>query len=299
MQKSYLPPLKALHYFLVAAQRSSFKLAAQELNVTQAAISQQIKVLEAYFGFPLFIRLTRQTMLSEQGRKLLPFIDQGFAQLYAGVKQLSGDLNATILRISAINSFTSIWILPRLHTFQAAHPEIMVQIAPSNDLVDFNKGDIDLAIRMGQGQYKGLLSKPVLQDEMLLVASPSVIDKKDILNPQKIFTLPLIEDTSADVRQIFEMLCTQHEVSSASLVPVIRADNSVTIIENVMQGRGFSLVNRSLVLEHIASGKLLSLLNFSHKSPFSLYLVAPEHHFKWEKVKAFERWFVPLIGEYF
>ncbi|MGK0268928.1 MAG: LysR family glycine cleavage system transcriptional activator, partial [Paraglaciecola sp.] len=109
MQKSYLPPLKSLQYFLVAAQLSSFKLAAQELNVTQAAISQQMKSLEEYFGFVLFIRQTRSTVLNEQGRKLLPFIEQAFELLLAGVKHVSGDPNPTILRISAINSFTSIW----------------------------------------------------------------------------------------------------------------------------------------------------------------------------------------------
>jgi LysR family glycine cleavage system transcriptional activator len=113
MQKPYLPPLKALQYFLVAGQLSSFKLAAQELNVTQAAISQQMKLLEEYFGFLLFIRQTRSTVLSEQGRKLLPFIEQAFVKLRAGIKHLLGDPNPTILRISAINSFTSIWLLPR------------------------------------------------------------------------------------------------------------------------------------------------------------------------------------------
>jgi len=299
MNKTYLPPLKALHYFLIAGQLSSFKLASVQLNVTQAAISQQIKLLEAYFGFALFVRKTRQTQLSEKGRTLLPFIEQGFMSLQEGIQRLSGDRQPAILRISAINSFTSIWLLPRLHTFQSEHPDIMVQIAPTNDLVDFNSGDIDLAIRMGRGVYKGLKSKLLLDEEMLLIASPSIIDKDDALNHHKVFSLPWIEDTCNDVSLVFDALCRQHKVSTASVVPIIRADNSVTIIDNVMQGRGFALANRSLVLEQVKAGNLLTLLDFSYPSPYSLYLVGPEHNFEWEKVKVFERWLVPLLDKSF
>lgn len=299
MKKSYLPPLKSLHYFLLAAQLSSFKLAAAKLNVTQAAISQQIKLLETYFGFPLFIRNTRQTKLSDKGRKLLPFIEKGFATLQEGVQQFSNDPNPKILRISAINSFTSIWLLPRLHTFQAKYPEIMIQIVPTNELVDFNDGEIDIAIRMGKGFYKGLKSKALNKDEMLLIASPSLVNKEDIHDANKVFSLPWIEDSSPDVDQVFSALCEKHQIASSRIIPVIRADSSVTIIDNVLQGRGIALANRSLVLEYIEAGRLHTLLDFSHPSPFSLFLVGPEHNFEWKKVKLFENWLTPLIKSYF
>ena len=299
MSKPYFPPLKSLHYFLVAAQLSSFKLAAIQLHVTQAAISQQIKLLEDYFDFSLFVRKTRQVHLSEKGRQLLPFIEKGFAHLHEGIKQLSGDPKPNILRISAINSFTSIWLLPRLHTFQSKYPNIMIQIAPTNELVDFNNDEIDLAIRMGKGEYKGLRSTRLIQEEMLLIASPSIISNKDAVNPAEVFALPWIEDTSTDVALVFDVLCKLHDVAPANIIPIIRADNSVTIIDNVMQGRGFALANRSLVLEHITAGTLISLLDFSHPSPFSLFLVAPAHNFEWQKVMLFERWLVPLLHESF
>jgi LysR family glycine cleavage system transcriptional activator len=295
MQKSYLPPLKSLQYFLVAAQLSSFKLAAQELNVTQAAISQQMKSLEEYFGFVLFIRQTRSTVLNEQGRKLLPFIEQAFELLLAGVKHVSGDPNPTILRISAINSFTSIWLLPRISAFQELHPEVMIQIAPNNSMANFDKDQIDLAIRMGKGKYKGLQSRLLVKDDMLLLASPKLISSEHVLDSKAVFSLPWIEDTSVDVNEIFKILCRQHKQMINNILPVIRAESSITIIDNLLQGRGFGLVNRSLVLEHIQSGKLLKLLNFSHSSPYSIYLVAPEQNFNWEKIRKFEMWLTPLI----
>jgi LysR family glycine cleavage system transcriptional activator len=299
MQKSYLPPLKSLQYFLVAAQLSSFKLAAQELNVTQAAISQQMKSLEEYFGFVLFIRQTRSTVLNEQGRKLLPFIEQAFELLLAGVKHVSGDPNPTILRISAINSFTSIWLLPRISAFQELHPEVMIQIAPNNSMANFDKDQIDLAIRMGKGKYKGLQSRLLVKDDMLLLASPKLISSEHVLDSKAVFSLPWIEDTSVDVNEIFKILCRQHKQMINNILPVIRAESSITIIDNLLQGRGFGLVNRSLVLEHIQSGKLLKLLNFSHSSPYSIYLVAPEQNFNWEKIRKFEMWLTPLIERSF
>jgi LysR family glycine cleavage system transcriptional activator len=299
MQKSYLPPLKSLQYFLVAAQLSSFKLAAQELNVTQAAISQQMKSLEEYFGFVLFIRQTRSTVLNEQGRKLLPFIEQAFELLLAGVKHVSGDPNPTILRISAINSFTSIWLLPRISAFQELHPEVMIQIAPNNSMANFDKDQIDLAIRMGKGKYKGLQSRLLVKDDMLLLASPKLISSEHVLDSKAVFSLPWIEDTSVDVNEIFKILCRQHKQMINNILPVIRAESSITIIDNLLQGRGFGLVNKSLVLEHIQSGKLLKLLNFSYSSPYSIYLVAPEQNFNWEKIRKFEMWLTPLIERSF
>lgn len=296
MVKSYLPPLKALQYFLAAAKLSSFKLAALELNVTQAAISQQIKILEDYFGFTLFIRKTRHTILNDQGKRLFPFIERGFGQLQEGVKMLSGDPKPNILRLSTINSFTSIWLLPQLHTFQEKYPNIMVQIAPSNELVDFDRGEIDLAIRMGTGKYKGLVSKKIVQDELVLIASPLLIESTQILNPEIIFALPWIEDTSFDISEVFDILCAQYGIEKSSMIPIIKSNHSVTIIENVIQGRGFALANKNLVSQQLDSGDLLALLNFTHKNSFAMHLVAPEQNFKWEKVKRFEDWFVKSIA---
>jgi LysR family glycine cleavage system transcriptional activator len=258
-----------------------------------------MKLLEEYFGFALFIRETRRTVLSEHGRILLPFIEQAFELLHAGVRHLSGDPNPTILRISAINSFTSIWLLPRISSFQELHPEVMIQIAPNNSMANFEKDQIDLAIRMGKGNYKGLQSKLLVQDEMLLVASPTLISKEHVMDPKAVFSLSWIEDTSADVNEIFKIVCKQNKQNINNIVPMIRAESSITIIDNILQGRGFGLVNRSLVLEHIQSGRLLKLLNFSHPSPYSLYLVAPEQNFNWEKIKKFETWLTPLIEQSF
>lgn len=299
LMKQYLPPLKSLHVFMVAGQLRSFKQAAEQLNVTQAAVSQQIKLLEQQLGIRLFERNNRRTMLTNNGKKLLPFIEKGVSSFSEGVQAVSGDSQPNILRISAIHSFTSIWLMPRLQAFQKLHPELMVQIAPSNDLVDFEHGEIDLAIRMGEGGYEGLAEKKLMSDELILVASPKIINSIDQNNPNVVFNLPWIEDPSPGSQVVFKKACAQYGADWESLTSVIRSPNSMMLIENALASRGFTMVNKSLVANHLRSGDLVSLLHFSAVSPWCLFLVAPEQHFQWQKIVQFEQWIVPLLRESF
>jgi LysR family glycine cleavage system transcriptional activator len=133
---------------------------------------------------------------------------------------------------------------------------VTIQIAPNNNMANFEKDQIDLAIRMGKGNYKGLQSRLLVQDEMLLVASPMLISKEHVQDPKAMFSLPWIEDISVDVTDVFKVVWRQHKQLINNIVPVIRADNSVTIIDNVLQGRGFGLANRSLVLEQMSQIKV-------------------------------------------
>lgn len=291
----YLPPLKSLHYFMVAAQQGSFKAAAEKLNVTQAAISQQIRQLEEHLQLPLFKRSGKDTQLTDQGRKLLPYISRGFDEWVKGIQRISGDPKPKVLRLSTLHSFTSLWLIPRLHEFQKLHPDIMVQLAPANQLIDFEDDDIDLAIRMGRGGYEPLQEKRIVKDHLILVASPTLVHNIDVLNPKQIFALPWIEDTSRGIQEALQACCQQFNVERESLVPIISADNAVPLIENAVEGRGFAMVNSGLVADHLRAGRLVKLLNFSAVSPYSLYLVAPEQHFTWHKIKLFEQWFVPKV----
>jgi LysR family glycine cleavage system transcriptional activator len=294
-----LPPLKSLQFFLVAARAGSFKQAAIALHVTQAAVSQQIRHLEQQLDMRLFIRSSQKTCLTEQGRRLLPFIEQGFESFETGIRLISGDNNPNILRISAINSFTSLWLLPRLSEFQSLHPELMVQLAPSNELVDFDQGEIDLAIRMGAGNYKGLAEKRLVNDTLIFIASPDLISEADAKNSQKVFSLPWIEDISADTQPIIQQACDKFNIDRGKLTASIRSNNSIVLIENALASRGFTLTNKSLVIDHLRTGRLIKLLDFSTISPYCLFLVAPEQHFSWPKIRKFEDWFIPKLTESF
>lgn len=294
-----LPPLKSLQVFLVAGESKNFKQAAQQLNVTQAAVSQQIRLLEENLQSKLFERTNKQTMLTEKGRKLLPFIQRAFEELSSGVQVVTDDQNPQVLRISTVHSFSSLWLIPRLQEFQKLHPEIMVQLAPSSELIDFNQSNIDLAIRMGRGGYSDLMEKKIYDDNLIFVASSKMLVGINKDDPEQILRLPWIEDTSSGIQETFQAYCKSINFKYETLVPIIQSNDALPLIDSAVQARGFLLVNNSLVTEHLRSGRLVKLLNYSSKSPYSLYLVAPKQQFTWEKVKLFENWLVPKLIESF
>jgi LysR family glycine cleavage system transcriptional activator len=295
----YLPPLKSLQYFLVAGESKNFKQAAEQLNVTQAAVSQQIRSLEENLQEKLFERTNKQTMLTEKGRMLLPFMQRAFSELSSGIQAMTGDQNPHVLRISTAHSFCSLWLIPRLQEFQQLHPEIMVQLTPSSELVDFKQSNIDLAIRMGRGGSSNLIEKKIFDDNLIFVASPKLLVGIDKNSPEQIFRLPWIEDTSVGIQETFQNYCKSINIKFETLVPVIQTNNALPLIDSAVQERGFLLVNSSLVIEHLRTGRLVRLLNYSIKSPYTLYLVAPEQQFLWKKVQIFESWIVPRLLESF
>ncbi len=294
-----LPPLKSLQYFLVAGQSKNFKQAAEQLHVTQAAVSQQIRLLEQHLQSKLFERSNKQTMLTEKGRQLLPYMQRAFEELSSGIQIITGDQNPQVLRISTVHSFTSLWLIPRLQEFQKLHPEIMVQLAPSSELIDFKQSNIDLAIRMGRGGHSDVVQKKIYDDSLTFVASPKLLLGINKDNPKHVFRLPWIEDTSIGIQEKFQEYCESININPEKLVPVMQTNDALPLIDSAVQGRGFLLVNTSLVIEHLREGRLVKLLKYSNKSPYSLYLVAPEQQFSWKKVKLFEDWIVPKLLESF
>ncbi len=295
----HLPPLKSLQFFLTAGQARNFKQAAEQLNVTQAAVSQQIRLLEDNLAAKLFERSNKQTMLTEKGRLLMPFIQRAFEEISSGIQNITGDPNPQVLRISTVHSFSSLWLIPRLQEFQQLHPEIMVQIAPSSDLVDFKQSSIDLAIRMGRGGYADVAQKKIYNDNLIFVASPELVAGIDKGDYKQVFRLPRIEDTSPGIQEKFQEYCQSVNIDHKALVPIIKSNDALPLIDSAVQGRGFLLVDSSLVMEHLRSGVLVKLLNYASKSPYSLYLVAPEQQFLWKKVQLFENWLVPKLLESF
>jgi len=296
----YLPPLKSLQFFLVAGQSKNFKEAATQLNVTQAAVSQQIRLLEDNLQSKLFERSNKQTVLTEKGRKLLPYIQRAFKELTSGIQVVIDDPNPNILRISIVHSFSSLWLTPRLDEFQKLHPEITVQLAPSSELIDFKQSNVDLAIRMGRGGSSAdVIQKKIFDDSLIFVASPKLIAGINKDDPEQVFSLPWLEDTSVGIQETIEAYCQNLNINYESLVPIIQTNDALPLIDSAVHDRGFLLVNSSLVVEHIRAGRLVKLLNYSCKSPYSLYLVAPEQQFLWSKIKLFEDWLVPKLLESF
>src|SRR5882757_3084772 len=170
-----LPPLNALKAFESAARHLSVKLAAEELCVTPGAVSQMLKTLEAHLGVKLFERVPRGIYLTDAGRDYLPSVRNAFRQIAEASRRVAASTDVGALTVSVTPFFASAWLVPRMVSFQNAHPEIDLQIVTSSALVDFSRSGIDVAVRHGLGRYPGLRSDRVVTVEMVVVAAPSLV----------------------------------------------------------------------------------------------------------------------------
>lgn len=284
-----LPPLKALLAFRYAAQAQSFKVAAERLYVTQAAISQQIKTLEQSLGVSLFRRLTREVVLTPQGRQLLPFVSKGFAALEQGVAGLAQDPNPNRLTLSVLPSFAGRWLVPRLGSFQQAQPDLNIHLTPNLKLASFDDPDLDLAIRFGRGQYPDLTAKLLQREYLLPVCHPSLINRSQPVAPQ-LTRLPLLADDAPDMEDVWPQFEQQLGVSlRKDSTRLFMADASM-LVEALLSGQGFAMLRFSLAYELLQRGQLVCPVPVALKSVFDYYLVAPESYFERSKVRRFESW---------
>ena len=171
-----LPPLNALRAFEAAARHMSFSKAAEELNVTPAAISQQIRALEDIVGVKLFRRLTRALLLTDAGRAALPAMTEGLDLLAEGYQDMRRQEEAGVLTISVAPSLAAKWLVPRLEGFRALHPQFDIRIDATDRLADFERGDVDVALRYGDGKYDGMDVRCLMSELSTPVCSPALLE---------------------------------------------------------------------------------------------------------------------------
>ena len=289
MSARSLPPLKSLLAFRFAAESLRFKEAAEHLFVTQAAISQQIKTLEEHLGIALFERQTRQVALTSEGQYLLEYVSKAFVLLEEGVRGISQDPNPNTLVISAVPSFSSRWLVPRLGMFQASLPDINLRLSPSIGLSSFVDTDLDLCVRLGEGQYDGLQSELLFEEYLLPVCHPALIDSSKSIAEQLV-DIPIITDTGPDMDHVWPKLQSFLELYDLPLKSHLHLADSTSLVEALLSQQGLAMMRFGLVYEQIEKGQLICPLPVYMKSKYDFYLVAPAPHFKYEKVRAFCRW---------
>src|SRR3954466_9288237 len=194
-----LPSLNGLRAFEAAARHLSFTTAASELNVTQTAISHQIRRLEEELGLRLFIRKNRALALTPQARDYLPGVRAAFNDLRLATDRLLRKEDDKVLTLSTLASLAAKWLLPRLTDFQEQHPGIDVRITTSTSLVDFQRDDVDAAIRYGRGQWPGLRADWLMADELFPGCTPSLLrGDKPLRQPEDLKGYPLLHTSNAN-----------------------------------------------------------------------------------------------------
>lgn len=308
-----LPPLGSLRAFEAAARHLSFKLAAEELHVTPAAISQQIKGLEDYLGVRLFVRLTRALAITPQGEAMLPGIRAGFDCLAEAVGSVHADA-AGGLNVTAPPSFATRWLVPRLPDFAAAHPDIRLRLSSSSDSVD-RRGrgrrvendasdpravDSDLSIRYGTGHYPGCVVERLLAPDWVPVCSPRLpVEARPLLTPADLARHVLIHDETIDTegRQPgWREWLAAAGVSSVDSERGPRFGNAVLAVEAALDGQGVALALRPLVEADLAVGRLIVPFDIAVPSPFAYFLVMRRAVAARTPVVAFRNWLLAQTG---
>ncbi|MDD9976996.1 MAG: transcriptional regulator GcvA [Boseongicola sp.] len=187
-----LPPLTALRAFDAAARHMSFAKAADELNVTPAALSFQIKSLEDHLGVPLFRRLNRAVELTDAGRALAPGAADAFATLQSAWRATRRLHDHSVLNVTAGPGITSLWLAPRLYSFASEHPEIDLRFSASLRVVDLSRDEVDIAIRYGYGDDDGLFRHTLMSEYMTPMMTPDLASQ--ISSPEDLMKMPLLRD---------------------------------------------------------------------------------------------------------
>ena len=289
-----LPPLKSLQAFESAGRHLSFTQAAQELNVTPGAISQQIRQLEESLGVKLFKRMNRAIVLSDAGQLLLPSISNGFENFHEGLNLLQQRAGSGPLTITSAPSFVSKWLIPRLSHFKDVHPGIDVRIDTSDRLVDFSREDIDVGIRFGDGKYPELDTVFLFSFDLIPVCSPELLQGERQLkqvSDLKHFTLlhsnyDELDPGWPDWAMWLKVVCAE----SVDAGHGIYFNQSDQLFQAALDGQGIALLANVLTEPEVAAGRLVQ--PFSARLPVKMnyHLVTSPAKAKLAKVRAFREW---------
>ena len=291
-----LPSLNGLRAFEAAARHLSFTNAAAELNVTQTAISHQIRRLEEELGVRLFIRQNRARALTAEAAQYLPGVRAAFNDLRFATDQLLRKDNENVLTVSTLASLAAKWLLPRLPAFQEAHPGIDVRITTSTALVDFKSGGVDAAIRYGRGHWPGLRADWLMADELFPVCSPALITgSKPLRCPEDLAQQTLLH-TSAGYNDDWRLWLTAAGLPpNISKHPGLTFDLILVTVQAAIDGLGVAMGRTSYVEADIAKGRLVVPFKIALPADAGFYLVSPEARADSPKLSAFRHWLVASL----
>ncbi|OPZ00293.1 transcriptional regulator [Bradyrhizobium sacchari] len=286
-----LPSLNGLRAFEAAARHLSFTLAASELNVTQTAISHQIRRLEEELGIRLFIRQNRALALTPEARDYLPGVRAAFNDLRLATDRLLRKDDDKVLTVSTIASLAAKWLLPRLTDFQESHPGIDVRITTSTSLVDFQRDNVDVAIRYGRGQWPGVRADWLMADELFPVCSPSLLrGDKPLRRPEDLKDHVLLHTNVSDDWRLW--LTAAGLSPGISRQPGITFDMTLMTVQAAIDGMGVAMGRTSYVQDDIAKGRLVVPFKIALPADAGFYLVSPDGRREAPKLAAFRQWIV-------
>ena len=293
-----LPPLNALRAFEAAARHLSFTKAAEELFVTQAAVSHQVKSLEEHLGMPLFRRFNRRLAMTDAAQSYYPALRDALDAIDQATRRLSLHDDDTTLRVSVLPSLAAKWLMPRLPEFRRRHPEVEVLISAADGLVDFGREDFHMGIRFGAGRYPGLAITQLMSDSIFPVCAPKLLSgPKALRQPADLKHHTLLHDDMArrdESSNDWEGWLTFVGITGIDPRRGPAFSHSSMVLTAAIDGEGVALGRLSLAVDDLAAGRLVCPFGPVMEAPLAYYAVSPLALADRPMVRLFREW---LLGE--
>ena len=290
-------PLANLRAFEAVARLLSFTSAAAELNLTQSAVSQQIKLLEARLGFQVFRRLTRRLELTDRGRELYETVRRALQDLDLTLEKLRGEEMRGSVVVSTGSTFAANWLIPRLGPFSDAHPNIELRIQPSDDPIDLEtEPSVDLQVRFGHGASEGMVVEALGEDQVFVVASPALLRKAQPLrHVEDLACFTLLHNESSDQepgsagdwRNWLTSLGMNGALDTTAGPRFPRSD---LVVQAAVHSQGVALVWDTMVLGELANNRLVKVFDGDFETSRSYVAWCTEQAFNKPKVHAVMEW---------
>ncbi|MEO1317027.1 MAG: LysR substrate-binding domain-containing protein [Pseudomonadota bacterium] len=273
MDWSALPPLSMLRAFEAAARQGGFSAAGRELNVTHAAVAQQVRALEARLGLRLMTRAGRGLVLTAEGQRLADGLGRGLETMRHTLGEAERDAAGRPVRLTLTPKFSAYWLMPRLARFRAAHPDIELLVSPTPELVDLTTGSFDIAIRFGQGGWPGLEAELLVPSAHVVVATPALLDRHPVGVPEDLLDVPWVQETETD--EWFTWL-TAHGVAPRAKHDILHLPGYMALAA-MRSGEGVGLTARNFVQAEIEAGSLVALFDEPGSPETGYWLIQAPH----------------------
>jgi len=282
-----LPPLNGLKAFETAARSESFTRAAQELNVTQGAVSQQVKRLEATLGLKLFRRERQRLILTEAGRNYLVVIRDALDQIAVGTQRLLQRQESGVLTISTSADFAAKWLVNRLSRFAERHPDVDLRVSATAPYADFARDDVDIAIRHGDGNWPGLDVQRLYSERLFPICSPRLVaGRKRITKAADLLKFPLLRlEDAKNWARLFEAAGVKAPVGPG---PVL--NRASMLIDAAIDGQGIALARTALAAWDLINGRLVRPIDVSLRMANTYWIVCPKSALTVPKIATFRNW---------
>ena len=287
------PPISALRALEAAARHLSYTRAAEELFVTQSAISHQIKHIEELWNVKLFERKGRRLVLTDPGHALVPVVRDFIRRLTATIEEITDtEENPAALRITLLQSFAFKWLVPRLGHFNHEYPDVNVWISTSDELEDFDSKNADIGIRLGYGNWSNLFEELLLQEYVFPVCSPRFIDEYGLPEkPEDLLDLPLLRRNAVDILQRWRDWFKDAGVVVRKMPKGTQFPQTSLALQAAIDDQGVALARSAHVLDDIKAGRLVRLFpEVKSKSNLSYFIVCIPGRETEPQIAAFRTW---------